>query len=187
MNDHDRQFYKERKSTPKHDSYIRNSKYIDDRDFTNIVDKVFSHQIAVFEDIDHEGTIDAIAISKEFIASYFYRNNYIPVEINSDILGAKIDSDEFSKRIVFEKQEQTRNNLFFLLGDVGSGKTAFINALLTKNGKKWVEENNIWFIRLDIDIDGNNRIYSTEQMLDSIIRKTVRVIQKNKLLCPINS
>ena len=182
MNKHDNVYFFERKSTSRHEAYIRNSSSIDDFDFTDLVDNVFSHQIAVFEEMNYDIRFDIKSLSKEFVASYFYENCYIPIEINIDIDGVVVNAIKFCERVVLQKTDGVRNKIFFLLGPVGSGKTAFINSLITKYGREWVGNNNVWFVRLDVDIFGDNRLCSVEEMLDGIISKIVRVVAKNRFL-----
>ncbi|NTU59035.1 MAG: hypothetical protein HGB00_09005 [Chlorobiaceae bacterium] len=182
MNKHDDVYYLERKSTTKHEAYIRNSRNIDDRDFIELVDMVFGHQIAVYEEMSYEVELDVKAISKEFVSSYFYDRCYIPITINKDFEGYPESDIDFCRDVILREVAGIRNRISFLLGPVGSGKTAFINSLITKYGRDWVNMQNIWFVRMDVDIEGNNRLCSVDELVDGLISKIVRVIAKNRYL-----
>lgn len=179
MNNRDSAFLKERKSTKLHSSYIRNYKKIDDQDFVDIVDKVFGHHIAVYDIQSFNLADSAFLLSRENVSFSFYKNHYIPVEIKCDISGVSISVEDFIDRVVFFASEKRRNNIFFLIGDVGSGKTAFINNIITNEGKSWVDESNVCFLRIDVDITGNNRRLSVDELLDAIIYKAIRIIENN--------
>ncbi|BCS94924.1 hypothetical protein DSLASN_05560 [Desulfoluna limicola] len=188
MNSHDDMFYKIRKATDEHNSYIRNEKKLqkDDEEFCDLVDTIFGHQVAVYGKYSCPDKI-TLPVSRELAAYLFYTRYYIEINVKSDIAGAQLDVNDFINKVILTKANNNRNNIYFLLGEVGCGKTAFLNYLITKYCRKWFNTSEKIVIRIDVDISGNGQMITSEEMIREIIRKTVRVIRTNPKLKPNGS
>ncbi|TAL17439.1 hypothetical protein EPN96_04995 [bacterium] len=110
--------------------------------FTEFMKIAFSCQPAVFPTpIDINLPLSKFNYSdKKNIAYMFYKNHYKPAMLNKGnrTLGAPIDPNNFVKYVLRHEKtgNKTVNTCTFLLGDVGSGKTSYVNYLLTIIGEK---------------------------------------------------
>ncbi len=141
-----------------HGQYIRNEVGKFHHDIITLVDRVFVHLPAIFSkeaplsfpnsDVKNQ---DAIP-STEWVAWYFYQKFYCDVELHADNAGYKVSKKKFLSTISKFTPSENRNNLFFIQGDIGCGKTAFINYLITTYGQKYYEKSDAWFLRINVDV-----------------------------------
>lgn len=152
----------------------------------SILELVFSHKKAVFSDVKCNltskngkctiGDESGDRYCEYERAKYFYDSFYIPPSLHKDV---SIDTepvlvDTFVQRLTTFPRASAANKLTFLLGGVGSGKTAFINYLITQFGRKWFD-NNILFVRIDVHSGSIATTYN--DLLTNIYRKLKKIIR----------
>ena len=71
------------------------------------------------------------------------------------------------------------NSLKYLLGDVGVGKTAFVNYVLSVALRDDVSNGNLWFIRLDIHDSSQGDLPGPNELCVALAHKVKKVIEKN--------
>jgi hypothetical protein len=176
--------YVVREESDAHKSYIRNIAASSQGDLAkSILGEVFSHQKAVYicreclligkgkgkcnKDDDNDNCLYEKA-------SYFYHNYYVMPEVRKGVAkdGEKVPVKLFIDRITSFPREDKGNKITFLLGSVGSGKTAFLNYLMTINGKKWFANRKI-FIR--VDMHSGSRSITYDDMLVKVYKKIKKI------------
>lgn len=154
-------------------------------EYSRVADLVFQHQPAVYYQpskgaLNPQENVPNI----KTIADHFYRTQgcFIWPQLLAGISGALRTIDEFESGVVFEQDHDERNHLSFLLGEVGVGKTALVNALITNKGVEWVTRKKTWFVRLDLDIEFGKKPVQAHDLLRKLIGKTLRVLEDNPIL-----
>ncbi len=108
------------------------------------------------------------------ITNLFHNEFYAPVTISRGFHGKDIELERFFEVITRNTDSETSNNVNFLIGNVGVGKSSFISNILIKYGRNWVEDLNIIPVRVDLDINSGHMIPTKQQILfilyDSIIK-----------------
>jgi len=141
MNRNDRDFLSVRASTEAHENPLATCRTRPEREFDRLVEHVFNHQKAVFHLPKPSDD------SQTTIARYFYKDCYRTpdIRLGRGGSGAKVTVDDFIEEVILCGGDERRNHLFYLLGDVGVGKTAFLNALFTKYLKAHVDGGKLCF------------------------------------------
>ncbi|MFC2170099.1 hypothetical protein ACFLRM_06015, partial [Acidobacteriota bacterium] len=148
----------------------------DEKAYSREIDLVFCHQKAVCQDENpNEHDINKYA-------RYFYKFCYKKHEILRRHGPIKVTIDEFIYDVILDNSGEQSNELSFLLGKVGVGKTAFINYLFTVLLRKHIESKRLWFLRLDLHGACHGDIRDSDGLCYSLIRKLERVINQNKYL-----
>jgi hypothetical protein len=151
------------------------------------INLVFKHHCAVFEkDVDrYVLTADSSGseISKPneaYISRLFYENYFVVPRIHSQVTTttSTISLDHFIEDTLEHPADSKKNRLKFLLGDVGCGKTAFVNFLLTTESQEWLKKRSIWFVRLDAHLRGRGKALSYEQLIRRLIAKTCEITSR---------
>jgi hypothetical protein len=156
----------QRELTADHSDSIRSSSEIKSAKATQIIDDVFKHFPAAFcqEPPDfYKGrpyTNKApnkanknTQPSADWLGHIFYNEFYTPVNIRRGVAGTGsiISTEEFIEEITASNANNDRNFFHFLVGEIGDGKTAFINSLITTRfADNWFDSS-FWFIRLNPD------------------------------------
>ena len=134
---------------------IRNDSSKITDDVGKIIDTVFGHLPAQFvgsPPIPYPLDDNTSRVpSTEWIAWHFYKHFYCVPKVYRDFLGVELGLDKFLATLTSFGTSKNRNNLFFLQGIIGSGKTAFINYLITNHGADCFENKDTWFLRLNVD------------------------------------
>lgn len=149
-----------------------------------MIEDVFGYHPAVFNDAHKHLRLVG---SPHFldIAEQFYKQNFVQITIKAGRGGYEIAEEDFIEKTVLAESSGQRNNRYFLLGKVGSGKTTFINYLISKYGESWAKNNNLWFIRLDIYLLDGQRSLTVERLVDGLATKIIRVFRSYKELLEI--
>jgi len=164
-----------RAETEAHRGYIRNAEG-GRKDYDPLIEAVFKHQAASYD------ASAALKASKStdndiILSSFFYTHCYCNVTLRKgDGEGRVVSTEEFANDVFLKKQNEGRNNLSYLLGQVGVGKTAFINYLISNYGTHWVR-NSIWFIRIDAELAGDGKKLTIVKFIDTISQKTIKVLR----------
>ena len=96
-----------------------------------LVEGVFGHHPAVFDPgfaYPNDTATPRTLLNRTDLARQFYLQDYVRIELRQDLDGHTVTLDEFISTLLSTPSDRNRNNLFYLLGQVGAGKTSFINA-----------------------------------------------------------
>jgi hypothetical protein len=182
MDSKDGVYFETRKPRDSDNAYIRNSIHQADMDFAKLVEDVFGHHPAIF-DAQHplppSSPSSQSLLSQSDLAVKFYTDCFVLPQLTQGIGGRELTVEEFLNAIFSTNVDRNRNNLFYLLGNVGAGKTAFINYLITLFGKRWIEQS-MWFLRLDVYLLGQNKVVTPQQLLDGLLDKLFRIAAARK-------
>lgn len=177
MNTHDRKFIDVSRTCTLHNQAIPACRTAPERDFDTLVELVFSHQKAVYFEPDHTRP-DQIRIAK-----HFYEHCYLEPKLNLGLGdGAPVSTTEFLDKAINAKGDEGRNLVFYLLGDVGVGKTAFLNAIISKHLKEHVERGEVFLLRFDLDQITGNAFKKTHELVGKLAEKALRILESNPAL-----
>ena len=87
--------------------------------------------------------------------------------------------NEFLQDVIAQEGEVCRNNLSFLLGEIGVGKTAFINWLMSTRLKEYVDNGTIWFVRLDLELLKRGKPFTPQELVYYMIHSAITVVEKH--------
>jgi len=169
MDSFDSDFFWVRSAIPAHNGRLVERLHKANEHLRELIDLVFSHQPAVTENYDDP---DATKVSA---AAYFYKECYLEPTLRLGTDGACITVQEFLERTAFHVTAAARNNVFYLLGDVGVGKTTLINAIISSEHNYLVKKGT-WFVRVDLEKANAGYRYRPEELLWEIAQKTKRVL-----------
>jgi GTPase SAR1 family protein len=133
-----------------------------------LIKAVFTGHPAAYYDKNEENT-------NSELAKKFYDKYYNEADITKEAYG-KINIENFMIDVFLDKKNGNKNKISFLLGDVGVGKTAFINYLISKIFPKTEYKDDLMFIRIDVENQENE---TTESIASYIIVKFITIIRKN--------
>ncbi|MBL9084519.1 MAG: hypothetical protein JNK76_22140 [Planctomycetales bacterium] len=91
----------------------------------------------------------------------------------------------FLDEVLYGHPGSRRNRLWFLRGPVGSGKTAFINYLITVYGEAWLAQRKLWFVRLDVELSTKAsppKMVSINEFVSGLCKKTLEVLRRHEKL-----
>lgn len=178
MDVHDEPYYFIRSRTKAHGGRIYDSLPKESTAFARIVRQVFEHQPAVYErpgnGADPQDTHD--------LAWFFYNECYRKVSLVRGVNGRDVNENEFVEEVCFRAPDSRRNAVSYLLGDVGVGKTALINRLITMQGRDWVTNRKRWFVRVDCESAQLSPLPTIEKLVNAIADKMVRVLTAHPAL-----
>lgn len=138
-----------------------------------LINATFKHQPAVVG-VDQASSK---ATSTFHAATYFYSRCYISPTILTGIDGPQIGLEQFVSKVSSARPDRNRNTLFYLLGDVGVGKTALINATISNFHSVLLKNYKTWFIRVDLEKADAGHRYTVEELILNIADKTLRVLK----------
>jgi hypothetical protein len=177
-----RSFFTRERKPNLHGQAIRNDTNKIATDISTLVDFVFGHLPAVYESqcpppYDEPSSINKTTLpSENWIAWQLYNEFYSSPNLKRGNDGVSVSDIDFLKTLTTFTGAKKRNRLFFLQGDIGCGKTSYINYLITKYGTSCFSDGDVWFLRVNIDVnsfsDGDNYdafFKLTLQKLSSII------------------
>lgn len=159
----------QRTETPEHKESIRSEAAISKSRATQIIDNVFKHFTSAFAmrephllfGRDHKKQVPTLTNetdkpSADWLGWTFYHEYYTEVQVTRGTTGkgGEITFDQFFEEITMAQPDDGRNYFHFLLGEIGDGKTAFINWMMTTQfPKKWKDPKGcrFWFVRLNPD------------------------------------
>lgn len=85
------------------------------------------------------------------IAKEFYVNQYIPMTIRRGVGGINSMPEElFLHDAALTAPSPAENRLFFLIGEVGCGKTTYVHHLLVSNAGTWFSSTHVWPVKIDL-------------------------------------
>lgn len=158
----------------------------------NIIDKainkIYTHQNAAFllEDIEYSDKFDEIEI-----AHYFYNNCFVENNLKTGLEGNDLSAEDFLNEILSKFSDdnplikkRSKNKIYYLLGDVGSGKSAFVNYLITTSLRRYSLTENLVFIRLDLNKEDFTEGISEKLFLNKTVEKIKSVFERNPKLIP---
>ena len=188
--------YDAREKSKFHNSYLSNSSNMN-KNSKDILFATFWHVFACYQNhepnlktkdnvalIDvgtSEGTFNDddwdLPISRQWMSWEFYTNGYYFVpKIKSDDVGNSINVDTFISEAITKKGSNERNTISYLAGDVGVGKTAFLNYIITDKGAK-IFASDTWFLRYNVDRHNiDDELLSIESLSLGLCLKLHRVI-----------
>lgn len=175
------------RSVPSEDALtsLRNTGMLRSSRAQDLIDEIFGVIPAVYGNPDKRKTDNPAHIrnndqpTPSWIYSEFYKHHYCEVSMRRDYAGYRLSLNQFMSEITSPNFSNNRNKVFFLKGDVGSGKTALINHLITKYGIHIYEKNDIWFLRLNVDAIRNHVELSPERFLQDLNDKLITTVNKS--------
>jgi hypothetical protein len=163
-----------RSETPSHRSEIPDRRRRDERQYYDLVSSVFEQQRAAYHP---PSTSDD---KRTQLARKFYAELYKEPELLfGGPRGATADTTEFIDEVVLAPGEVGRNNMAFLLGNIGVGKTAYLNWLISTRFKNLVDSKKLWFVRIDLEQLKQGRLVSTGELLYWFLYRTAEIASEN--------
>lgn len=170
-----------------HDKSIENESTGDVVDRTELISPIFGQFTAQYQTASgaapkkYDGSRKSGEIqapSQEWLTWKFYRSAYIVPNIHKDVGGAQLSVSRFLRDITKTDSPRERNRLIFLQGNVGCGKTAFLNYVITKHGRSIFKEKNTWFLRYNVEAENTgDEEFHIEPFVSSICEKLVYVLK----------
>lgn len=123
------------------------------------------------------------------IAELFYKECYDRPEIvNGPYPGssfrAVLRSAKFLEEVIGDAGKQ-KNVFSYLVGEVGVGKSAYINYVLTQHGRDLFYDANVWFLRVDLErtysLEGKQRM-TRGTILIKVVSKLLELFERFPLL-----
>ena len=185
--------------TNAHDERILNAHPKDDREFAELLKRVYSHPRTNYNPTDHIFPVNSDDEFAEiptgaYIATRFYEDYFCPVSFvrATPINGKKnsgysIEMGEFFKKVVWQPSEHNANRVSFLTSTVGVGKTAIINYYISIYKNELIEDFDIIPIYFDIDVAANHEVrpvhFLIQRMIHTIYEQinTLGIIESNTL------
>lgn len=135
----------QRPFTVSHSAFIPDGRGHDERDYDQQVAAVFKVQVPVYR---KPGGKESPHLQ---LARHFYEQCFKAPRLSVGIDGAPVDVDEFIAKVLVEQPPAERNSFFYLLGDVGVGKSAYIYWLITTRIREYVQKGTMWFLNIDLE------------------------------------
>lgn len=180
MDVHDESYFFLRKQTPEHSSELGCTVPTEGNPFASILNEVFIHQPAVYASFNTTG-LTAPPCQSELAHEFYWAYYQVPSiqYYTAKDLRRPVLLDDLLANLTADVPENGKNRISYLLGEVGVGKTALINYIITKYGRQFISHHNIWFVRVDLE-RGNALSHNTRpELLNSIVDKVLRVIRQN--------
>src|SRR5260370_25109276 len=99
-----------------------------------------------------------------------------------------VQENDFISEVVLEQPPDSENRLFFLLGDVGCGKTTYINHILAANAKTWFQTRDTWAVKLDIYTSTpDDTLFKDLGFIDLIHRRFIETMEHESDLFALGS
>jgi hypothetical protein len=151
---------------PEHLESIRSLADIESSRATQIIDNIFKHFPAAFSQGEphfYHGRRESSRLpdavesadqpSADWLGWTFYHKFYSTVQVSRGTTGkgSILTIEEFISEITASHPDDDRNSFNFLVGNIGDGKTAFINWLITTQFTETWNDSNFWFLRLNPD------------------------------------
>ncbi len=176
-----------RSASGRHKNVIQARGKQDEREFLEDIQELFRRQKAVYD-------IENTQVMKQRIAYDFYNrfyvsgsgeNSFLKLDDEADTFdeckGAVVPIEEFLEMLTINNSD-TRNNTISIIGDVGTGKTAFINWLISTQFKSLVDAEKLWFIRLDLEDIGAGNFIDINTLVFRLLTKLYRILNKESSL-----
>jgi hypothetical protein len=166
VKDSERDYLFVRGETPSHQTRIPDRRHRDEREYDKLVSEIFDQQRAVYKpDVLQEERATSLA-------RVFYSELYREPELTfGGPLGAPATSEELINDAILASGEINRNNMTFLLGEIGVGKTAYVNWLISTRLRQYVLEKRIWFVRLDLEELKQGKPVTPGELLHAFLRR----------------
>ena len=164
-----------KRTTSESHNYDLSKKTQENERLLKYIKLVFNHQKAVY-DIEEKNWKEELQEKK--IAKQFYEKYYNETYLLQDGNQSKVSISKFVEDIFFDRSKGNKNNLNFLLGKVGVGKTSLINNIITNHKKFKLTENRIWLVRLDFTTALLDTYFEESFLLNKLVDKTKDVIKK---------
>ncbi len=145
----------------------------DDTEFLRLVKEIFEHQRAAY------GRASSSA-ARARRAKDFY-SFYEPPSLarsTDPVHGVTISPEEAFKTFFSSPEAPNRNNVFYLTGDVGVGKSSFVNWMISHHAEVAVARGDCWFIRLDLERIKGIEPLSYDMFVEALAEKVSRVLHQ---------
>lgn len=178
-----RLLYGMRNNHQSHDEYIFTALKANktDAEFTNLVQMVFGHhEISNFRSMP-SGSLNAenpLSVSKQFHGHYF-----LPVTLHqgTNRTNPEVTRSEFLGILQAASWDQGHNNVCFLVGGIGSGKTTFLCNLIYNEYAKLVHNRKIP-IRINLDVEEDHSVKPLSETLKIIQNTILTQLELNRVL-----
>lgn len=143
------------------------------RDYYSEIHAVFEHQKAVFH-TSNSSDSDEVCLARNF-----YNNCYQVPILLTNRGPATASLNEFLGATARAIPNDGYNSLKYLCGNVGVGKTAFINYLWSVALQRDVQSGKLWLVRLDVHESCKGTLPEIHQLCKLLAKKFHKVIKKN--------
>ena len=173
-----------RSETLNHTAYIKTSIAFksDDNEFVDLLKTVFSHHdtmnfsFITWPDVD--------ILSQDNVSRYFHHHEdyYLAPEIVQGLIpdNPTLTYEDFYKRLI-ETQSGEKNNLSFLIGGVGIGKTTFVCNFVSRSIAK-LNAQNIVPVKINVDVSSSHTIPSRREILNLVRQGLFASLKGNSIL-----
>jgi hypothetical protein len=153
----------------------------DQREFNDLLEKTFSHH--ELKDFHPIARSDVNLENTETISKWFHKKYFVPISLKRGYshTNAELPEDEFFDRVAPARPFGRTNNIQFLVGPVGSGKTTYVCNLLFRKFSSLLVRRLIP-IRLNIDTLTEHRIPTAIEIATTFYNQTVASLRLNKIL-----
>ncbi|WP_309400041.1 ATP-binding protein [Cerasicoccus maritimus] len=145
-------------------------------EFEDLIASIFGHPRAIF---------DRPSDIKSKTTSHFFNcilKSKICKGIRHDLGTVELSPEQFSK-VLFQKSPPIgRNEIVFLVGTVGTGKTTLINRLISVEFRNLVDSNDLFFVRIDIESVHGRRLPTVNKLILAIGNKIKDILSKPGVL-----
>ena len=187
-----RELFELRQETPSHQELIRDAAQMakPEEEFVLLIRRAFGHH--ELRDFHRLPKSDVAPKSEVEISKLFHQEYYTPVVIKrgtsddgsaelpmADFLGRLTSAPHFSGR---ERVDMSTNNVQFLIGDVGDGKTTFLCNMIFKNWSYFINRK-ILPIRFNVDVLMDHVVPPPERILEIFIDTTLSWLRDNRNIC----
>lgn len=174
-----------RPPSPNHSHYIKSAiKFTkDDKEFIDLLKYTFWHHDLI--DFQYIAFQDVNIKAREDVSRYFHHHGefYIRPEIiqGQSEGNPSISYDEFFTVLSDDLRIGDQNNLSFLVGGVGIGKTTFLCNFICRNIQKFLRKR-IVPVKINLDISSSHTIPGSVEIIQSIRRSVLTSLTKNRLI-----
>ena len=180
MTQGEKRIYLERPNKAEHINEIPPQKEDMDRSYSTLLSHVFTLQNVVYRQRATDPDSAISLPSRTEIARAFYEDKFVTVGLRRGRGGVvKVPQSEFIDSVPLSPRlgpVKGENQLFYLLGPVGCGKTTYVNYLLTRHSDHWLRSQGIWFLKVDMFVAGKTSLITYTQMLDKLIQKLCAIV-----------
>ena len=183
MRDDQRKHFSVRAEHDNHQALILNTETGNDaeRYFRQLTGRVFHHHIVSIPILSEPQWPDHYADNslppRECISYLFHTKHYCPVNVSMGIHGSVIAFDRFISDITRISEDKSENNVRYLVGDIGFGKSSFVSNIIVNYGKEWVEDKNLIPIRVDLDVEADHLFIHAHEIITQLYEKILEAFR----------
>lgn len=162
MSNFDLEHFRRRRKINLHESKVPPSKF--NTFMYDLIKSIYRHQVSAYGNHFEEKLSD-----RKFISNLFYKTHYVKNRLSLDLVeDEKITIEDLLLKVTKDTSHSVIN---YILGDIGSGKTALVNYLISEKFDDYVKTGKYWFVRFDVEL--NFFDWEAPNALELVISKLV--------------